>query len=486
MSAGLTGCTVGPDYQPPNMSLPKAYAHASDPAFTTNSVDVRWWHHFHDPTLEALIHEAVENNRDLRVAAARLREAYALRHLQRMDTVPSGQVQAGFSRTARAADVMSGAARDAREGQLFDAGFDAFWELDLFGRIRRLVEAATAETAALEADRRALLLSVMAETARVYCELRGWQRQWEVARRNANVQAETLRIARAKFEAGRATELDVSRATAQYETTLALIPTLESSIQQSIHRLGVLTGQQPTAWESRLVTLVPLPVLPGKIPVGDPASLLLRRPDLQAAERALAAATARIGVATADLFPRVTFIGTLGWQAASLGELGAAASDAYSFGPRIQWAAPDLARVRDRIVAAGARADAQWAAYEQAVLQALEETENALHNLGRVRVQCEHLRMAAAAAHRAMLLAEQRYETGVAEYLTVLDAQRTYLSLEAQLAQAETRLLIAHVAVYKALGGGWELEEQPNSRSGLHSTRADSSPKVASSAATGH
>lgn len=473
---GLGGCTVGPNYQTPQMPLPPAFAHGTADNFSTNQVDVAWWQNFHDPILEELILQALRQNPDLRMATARLQEARALRHLQAMDLAPSLQAQGGFTRSARAADTMPGVPRDARENQLYDVGFDALWELDLFGRVRRSVEAASADLAAVEAQRRAVMVSLMAEVARNYYELRGLQRQLEVARQNARLQEETLGIVRAKRDGGRATDLDVARAEAQYQATLALIPGLESALQQSIHRLGVLTGQLPTALADWLGAPAPWPVLPVHVPVGDPAALLRRRPDVQAAERALAAATARIGVATADLFPRVSFIGSLGWQAATLSDLGGAGSDAYAFGPRIQWAAFDLIRVRDRIEAARARAEAQWAAYEKAVLQALEETENALHALGRLRNEFHHLQAAVAAARQAAALADQRYQAGVAEYLVVLDAQRTLLGLEDQLARAQMRLLTAHVALYKALGGGWEMETLTGRFSG---TDAKENPRTA-------
>jgi len=463
---GLSGCTVGPDYHTPATPMPTAFTHARGQPFTTDPADIEWWRQFQDPLLENLIQTALTGNHDLRIATARLQEARALRHLQSLDAFPTVQAQGGFTRSARAADAMPGVPRDGREGQLFDAGFDAFWELDLFGRVRRAIEAARADTAAVEARRRAVLLSLMAEIARNYCELRGLQQQLAVAQHNARIQEETLQIVRAKLDGGRATELDLARAQAQYESTLALIPALENAIQQTIHRLSVLTGQQPTALTPQLRTAAPLPRLPDRIPVGNPSDLLRRRPDIQAAEQDLAAATARIGVATADLFPRVTFLGTLGWQASHLAGLGDAGSDAYSFGPRIQWAALDLGRVRDRLAAARARAEAQLARYEQTVLQALEETENALVNLGQTRTEAEHLRTAVAAARQAVTLAEQRYQAGVAEYLTVLDAQRALLALENQLATTETRLLTAHVAVYKALGGGWEIETRPGGFSG--------------------
>lgn len=489
IAAGLTGCTVGPDYARPELSVPAAFAHADRRLFSPDGVDVRWWRQLQDPVLEDLLGRALAGNHDLRIATARLQEARALRHLQALEGTPSIQAQGGFTRTAYPTGTLPGASRDARERQWFETGFDAVWELDLFGRVRRSVEAARAEAEIAEAQRRGVWVSLLAEVARSYCELRGLQEQLAIARTHARVQEETLHIVEAKLRGGRATELDVARARAQYESTLALIPALEGAVQQTIHRLSVLTGQQPTSLTPLLQEPAPLPRLPDRIPVGNPADLLRRRPDVQVSERALAAATARIGIATADLFPRVTFLGTLGWQATTLPGLGGAGSDTWSMGPRIQWAALDLVRVRDRIAAARARAEAELARYEQTVLQALEETENALLNLGKVRTQAAHLRSAAASARAAAALAEQRYQAGVTEYQAVLDAQRSLLDLERQLAEAETRLLTAHIAVYKALGGGWEIERQPGGFAGPRAGQSEvppSGPGTGAKSVAGH
>jgi multidrug efflux pump len=457
----LTGCTVGPDYAHPRTRVASTFVQGNAPQFTHAPVDVTWWRNFRDPTLDRLIQAAVTGNPDLRLATARLREARALRRMTDLDLLPTVQAAGGFSKSVRSADAMPGVPRPRRESELYEAGLDAFWELDLWGRVRRSVEAARAEVAAVEAGRREVLLSLLAEVARNYCELRGLQVQLSVAQQNARLQSESLEIVRAKLEAGRATELDLSRARAQYEATLAAIPTLETAVHRTLYRLSVLTGQPPEALEPDLASPGPLPEVPPLVHIGNPAELLRRRPDIQAAERSLAAATARIGVATADLFPRVTFVGSLGWQAGALSGLGEAGSDTYGFGPRLTWAALDLGRVRARLEAARARADAQLALYERTVLQALEETEGALLELGRARVRRDHLRAAAAAARQAAELAEQRYRAGVVEYLAVLDAQRTRLDFEEQLARAETRLATACVALYKALGGGWEWEGLP-------------------------
>jgi len=255
--------------------------------------------------------------------------------------------------------------------------------------------------------------------------------------------------------------LDTARARAQLDATLALVPPLKAAVKHAIYRLGVLTGQQPTALESELAPPAPIPALPPLVNIGNPAELLRRRPDIRYAESTLAAATARIGVETSDLFPRVTFNGNLGVQANEFSRLFANGADTYSFGPAITWTALDLGHVLARIKAANARAEAQLAAYEKSVLNALEEAENALVDFGHEQVRRDYLRASERSATQAMALARQRYEGGIADFLPVLDAQRTQLLIQAQLAASETRTATSLVAIYKALGGGWEVEQPP-------------------------
>jgi multidrug efflux pump len=457
----VSGCALGPDYRRPETAARPAFLSTESTHVLAAPVAPAWWETFPDATLQRLIHTAVATNHDLRIATARLREARALRRVTTLDLLPTVTGSGGYVKGVNSLDAMRGLPRPQREFELFDAGFDATWELDLFGRVRRSVQAARADVEAVAETRRDVGLSAIAEVVRNYWELRGAQQQLALARKNAQLQRETLDIVRAKFRAGRGTELDVARAEAQWNAAAAAIPPLESAVQRAIFRLGVLCGRDPASLLDELSEPAALPELPASIAVGDPTQLLRRRPDVRAAERALAAAVARVGVATADLFPRVTFVGSLGFQANEFSALGDAGSDAYSFGPRITWAALDLGRVQARLQAARARADAQLAAYEKTVLLALEETEGALVEFGRARQRRDQLRAAVDAAAQAARLAEERYRAGVTEYLTVLDAQRTLTALEDQFAQAETRAVTALVAVFKALGSGWEATSLP-------------------------
>jgi multidrug efflux pump len=454
----LSGCAVGPSFKQPQTATRAAFGNGAQTNLSAAATETNWWRGFNDATLSRLVEQAVATNQDLRIATARVREARALRSGTVLEAFPIVHANAGWTRSALSKDAVHGQPREARENELYNAGFDATWELDIFGRVRRSIEADTAVVRAMEANRRDVLVSVIAEVARNYFELRGAQNELDVARKNAENQRETLDIAEAKLRAGRATELDTARASAQLNATLALVPPLEASVKRAIHRLSVLTGQPPTTLEPALAAPQPMPALPPLVGIGTPEQLLRRRPDIRAAEQFLAAATARIGVETADLFPRVTFNGRVALEASELSGLGSPGSDTYAFGPRISWAALDLGRVRARIQAAHARADAELAFYEKTVLTALEDTENALVEFGRAQARRDYLRDSVRSADTAVALANDRYRSGIADFLQVLDAQRTQLLLQEQLAVSETRCATALVAVYKALGGGWEME----------------------------
>jgi len=452
----LTGCEVGPDYKEPETKSQADYENGKG-LTSPDPVVVEWWKTFDDPILNRLIERAIAGNRDVRTAAALLREARALYSQENFDLIPTVTAGAGYTRQMESTALLPNATRDQRTFGFWSAGFDAFWEVDLFGRIRRSTEAAFAEVGASEASRRDVLVTLLSEVARNYFEYRGSRFQLEVAKRNAQNQEESLKFVTARFDGGRGTELDVSRARAELQSTRALIPPIETEAQRARNRLAVLLGEQPARFTLDAPPPAPLDKLPAMVAVGKPEDLLRRRPDIRRVERELAAATARIGVATADLFPRLTFTGTFGPQAQTVPALFHAGSAAYSFGPNLTWAALDLGRVAARIRAADARADAELSRYEQTVLLALEETENALVLVGRTRERRDALVAAVAASEQAAILAEARYQGGATDYLTSLDAQRTVLSFQLQLSESQTRTVTALIALYKALGGGWEV-----------------------------
>jgi multidrug efflux system outer membrane protein len=455
-AALVSACAVGPDYETPKADIPQTFHHGVQPEFSQKSIEVSWWKLFDDKQLTALVDQTIQHNRDLETARANLHEARALYMEAGLNLFPIISSHANYNEQKRSIGSLNNRAFVPRELKLYNIGFDAFWEVDFFGRVRRNVEASSDEVEAQEASLRDLSVSLIAEVARNYFELRGLQNQLAVARKNAENQTQTLEITRTRLENGRGTELDTSRALAQLDSTRAIIPPLESAIFRAIHRLGVLTGQLPDALTKELEQPAPMPKIPELIQIGNPEELLRRRSDIRIAERTLAAATALVGVATADLFPRVTFVGTLSLEANTLSGLGAAGSDTYTVGPRISWAALDLGRVYARIKAADASAEASLAQYEQTVLNALEETENALVNYNRERARRALLTTAAKASERAHQLAHLRFQEGVTDFLTVLDTEQRLLQDQDRLAQSETATATALAALYKALGGGWE------------------------------
>jgi len=451
----LAACAVGPDYHRPEVATSDQFVGTDAAQFSTQDVEREFWKQFNDEQLNDLIERALVANHDIRIATSRLREARALRGQAKLDLAPTVTASSGYTK-ARASDRQLGPLQNVdREQDFYDSGFDAFWELDFFGRVRRGVEASTAQLQSAEASVYATQVSVTAGVARNYFELRGAQEQLEVARRNAENQGETVRITTARLDAGRGTQLDASRAQAQLSATLATIPDLEAGVTRSMLRLGVLTGQQPESVVPQLSAAKPLPTLPVAHDIGTPELLLRRRPDIRVAERNLAASTAEIGVAVGDLFPRITFLGHWGYDAVSSSALGNTGSETFSFGPSISWAAFDLGRVRQKIAQREAAADGALAKYEQTVLQALEETDASLTAYSKAIVKQQHLQTSANASLEAAKLARARYENGVADFLQVLDAERTALAAEDQLARSETQTATALLATYKALGGGF-------------------------------
>ncbi len=458
-----SSCVVGPDYRAPSTPAPARFTRHEVPRaagdFPSDAVDAAWWRRFDDPLLDQLVTLASDRNHDLRIAQARLLEARALWTEARFDLLPTIRSEASYENSQTSRATRPDEARQRRHNEVYRFGFDATWELDLWGRVRRGVEAARATVAAVEATRDETLVVVRAELAANYLDLRGLQAQLEVARRNATNQTETLRLAEALRDGGQGTQLDVARARSQLHSTLAGIPPIEAATEQTLHRLAVLCGNTPTddsALFRQLALPAPLPRHRGDLATGDPAALLRRRPDIRAAERQLAAATARVGVDVADLFPRVTWQGNVGLEANRLSGFSGSGLEAWGFGPRISWAALDLGRVRQRIRASQARTSGDLARYEQTVLLALEETADSLVNLARERERLASLIEAESSAAEAVELARQRYRDGIADFLSVLDSERTLLALQDQRVASSTRELTRLVAVYKALAGGWE------------------------------
>jgi outer membrane protein, multidrug efflux system len=452
-----TACAVGPNYHAPETKTAAAFDNAEAQTYSADTASTNvaeFWTGFNDAELNKLVNDALAANHDLRIAITNVRAARALRRDAAFDLAPSINAGGGYTKTRTANVTTSPGA--PRESELYDAGFDAFWELDFFGRVRRGLEASNAELGAVEASARDAQVIVTAEVTRTYFELRGQQQQLDVARRNVANQKETLDLAQVRLDAGSGTEFDTARAQAQLSTTSGTIAPLEAAVARSIHRLSVLVGKEPGALRAELTPPQNLPPLPGIVPVGDPAGLLRRRPDIRVAERELAGATARVGVAVADLFPRVTFTGNAGYVATKSGDLGDSGSDTYTLAPGISWAIFDLGHVQARIGAAKWRKEGAVLQYEQTVLKALEETENSLVTHARARERLVHDEEAVRASNTAAGLARTRYENGASDFLAVLDAERIQLQSEDQLARSRTEAATSLIAVYKSLGGGWE------------------------------
>ena len=448
-SALLAGCvSVGPDYKAAPVE-PVTLQGAADAAFTNVPPVASWWAQFDDPVLGRLVHDALGDNLDLQIAMARVRAARAVFTEQRLDQLP--HITAGRSQDRRKQpDALLGGERVSSE--TYQLGFDAGWELDLFGRQRRAAEAARADLGAERDNLADAQVMVAAEVARNYFELRGAQKRIAVARDTLRNLRETQRLTETRLALGAGSELDVQSSRARLKAIEADIPLLEVAEVQSRHRLAVLLGQRPGALDAVLQPRA-VPAFAKALPLGDTSNLLRQRADVRMAERRLAAATARVGVATADLFPRISLSGFVGFLGGDASGLVNGNNKAWSLTPSISWAAFDFGSVRARLRASKAQADGAAAEYEQAVLLALEDTENALTRYAKQQARLGIVAEQAQAARKAESLAQLRYREGSEDFLALLDAQRNQLAADDALAAAEASVNVSVVAVYKALGG---------------------------------
>lgn len=445
----LAGCvSVGPDYAAPELA-PVQLQGAGDAAFSAQSPVGAWWAQFGDPVLEQLVAQSLAANHDLRIAVSRVAQARAVFVERRLDQAPHVTAGGDYDRR-RQPDLANGGERATSES--YSLGFDAGWELDLFGRQRRAAQAARADLEAEQAGLADAQVTVAAEVARNYFELRGTQKRLDVARRTLRNLGETQQLTQVRWELGAGSELDVQSSRARLKAIEADIPLLEVDEARARHRLAVLLGQRPQALDTMLAARA-TPTYAKPLPLGDVGGLLRQRPDVRVAERRLASATAQVGVATAELFPRVSLSGFVGFLSGDAGDLFDGASKAWSLTPSIRWAAFDFGSVRARLRASRAQADGSLAEYEKAVLLALEDTGNALTGYARQQARLAIVAEQASAARRAEALAQIRYREGSQDFLTLLDAQRTQLAADDSLARAEAAVNVGVVAVYKALGG---------------------------------
>ncbi|HEY2635064.1 MAG TPA: efflux transporter outer membrane subunit [Steroidobacteraceae bacterium] len=443
----LAACAVGPTYHHPE--TPTVQPHNVDAHFTAAAPNAAWWRQFGDPVLADLEARALADNLDLHIAIARVRSARAAFTEQELNYAPHVPLDASYSRSK---EQFPGFSNDRLDITNSSVGFDATWEIDLFGHVRHQAAAAGATLGAEQASLADAQVTVAAEVARNYFELRGTQRQITVARDNLQNEREALHLAQVRYEAGRVTELDTDQAQSRLKATEATLPTLEAAEKRFAYRLAVLLGVAPGALDAQL-SPVPVQVMTAPLPIGDVSALLRTRPDVRVAERNLAAATERVGVATADLFPRVNFTGFVGFLSGDTSQLGKAASRAWLINPAVSWPALDYGSVHARLRGARAEADGALSAYQKAVLTALEDFEDACVGYSTQEARLADVLDQAQASRRAEQLAQIQYREGSINFIVLLDAQRTLLQAEDELAQAETAANTGAVAVYKALGG---------------------------------
>ncbi|MBL9076181.1 MAG: efflux transporter outer membrane subunit [Planctomycetes bacterium] len=447
-------CTVGPDYEAPELSLPATFAETRAAGLADGpAADVRWWQGFGDPKLGELVDRALLHNHDLRASLARLASARALHGVAAADRWPQLDANAGYTYRSESENTPFGAFIPRTD--IHQATFDAAWELDLWGRVRRSVEAAGRDLEASTADVHAVAVSVAAEVARSYVDLRAAQRRLAIGRANLTLQQQTLELVRARLAAGLVVERDVAQAATNVETTRSRLPSLEAAATIAQNRLAVLLGEVPGQSTVDLGDGGAVPTLPARVAVGVPADLLRRRPDVLAAERRFAAAVARIGVAEAERYPRFTLSGQLGLAANTASDVLDDGSDLAGFGPSVRWNLFDGGRLKHRVQSLEASAEAQQIAYEQTVLRAVEETENAMTAFVREQARRAALAAAATEARRAVELAQTQYREGLSDFQSVLDSERSAALIEDDLAASEAAVAIDLIALYKALGGGF-------------------------------
>ncbi len=449
----FTGCAaVGPDYKRPDVPVYQDWHTRLDGKANTESL-AEWWTTFSDAKLTHLIERAVKANLDLKKARAQVRKARARRGIAEAGFLPSlnGSGSATWTHTTGNGSAV---AASATANELYSASLDASWELDIFGGVRRSVEAAQGDLQASDENLRNVLVSLLSEVALNYFDVRTYQDRLNVAESNLRSQTETLELTQWRYQAGLTDELAVQQARYNAENTRSQIPVLRTGLDAAMNRIAVLLGDQPGAIHAELDQAEPVPVPPLQVAVGIPADLLRRRPDVRQAERELAAQTARIGVATADLYPKLTLGGSIGLEAFSLTNLSSGAMS-LSGGPSITWAIFKGGAIRQNIELQSALQEEALVHYESVILSALEEVENVLRAYVETQERKKSLSDATQAAQKAAELAQQKYQAGLTDFTSVLDAQRSLLSLQEQLTISNGNVSANLVRVYKALGGGW-------------------------------
>ncbi|MCP5330653.1 MAG: efflux transporter outer membrane subunit [Gammaproteobacteria bacterium] len=458
LSVLLGACAVGGPYE--GMTVPPAQTPAwqipLESRVNTEQLVSRWWESLHDEQLSALVDKALQHNNDVGLALANLQRARSELRAARLDRLPElgSSVSATDQRFSNAQAV--GGVPGARFTS-YQAGFDTSWELDLFGRLGEEVKASRAQLEATQAELDQVYVTVAAEVARTYIELRGTQMRLQVAQRNVAILEQSSDMTQQLLDGGLGDNLDVQRARAQLELARAQLPLLRSQVASSINRLSVLTGSMPSTLHASLQEIGVMPSIPPSVAVGEPMSLIKRRPDIRHAERMLAREIARYNVRVADMYPRVSITGSIGFLATAFADLGSGGTLTHLMGPQIHWDAFNLGRVRNQVDIADAQVQGQLEVFEKTLLGAFEEVDNAMLSLNAELERQSRLREAAQASAQSTGFARLRYEAGSDSFLDLLDAQRTQLEAEDLLARSEIDVALNVIALYKALGGGWEM-----------------------------
>lgn len=455
LALAIAGCaTVGPVYTPPEVSTPKRWNADLPKGVTEESTDprilARWWTTLNDPVLNSLMERAVHGSLTLKEARARVREARARRGVSQAGFFPTLNASGSITRKKSSQEAGGGFITD-----LYSTGFDASWELDVFGRVRHSVEAAEADLQAIEESLRDVWVSLLAEVASDYIQVRTYQERLAVAQENLRAQEETFELTRFRSEVGLVDELDLQQARYNMESSRSQIPGLRSGLDAAQNSLSILLGKMPGAVHDELRDRKPIPAAPLSVAVGVPADALRHRPDVRRVERELAAQTARVGVATADLYPKFSLLGSIGLESLSSGSLFSSGAKTYSVGPTVSWPIFDAGAIRSNIEAQSALQEKALLAYQSTVLGALKEVQNALVAFSEEQHRRDALMESAKAAEQALSLARDKYKAGLVGFITVLDAQRSLLSFQDQLATSEGTVTTNLVGLYKVLGGGW-------------------------------
>ena len=457
----LTGCAVGPNYQQPKVSTPALWNAQMAGGETNSAVDLaQWWKNFNDTNLDSLMAIAIQSNLTLRIAEAHVRESRAQKGIVSANLWPWLSGSGSYSKNRYSANTFPPLPGVPLQYNLYDANFDATWELDVFGGTRRAVQAASAQIGAAEYDETNVLISVMAEVARDYISARAYQQRLIIAQENIQIEQNVLNLTSNRYETGLGNKLNVAQARAQLESTEALVPSLQTGFDESVYQLSVLLGQPPEALVGQMTAIKDIPLTPPLVPVGLPSDLLQRRPDVQKAERELAAATAQIGVAKADLFPKFSLTGLAGFQSISADSWFEYASRYWNAGPTVQWQIFQAGSIVANIRVQNAKQEEALNQYQQTVLVAFEDVENALTSYAREQVRRESLRQTVEANQEAFDLSSQLYKSGLTDFLNVLYSQTALRASQDDLVQSDQSVSEDLVQLYKALGGGWQSEKE--------------------------